>query len=67
MTLYLKINQVSNVICYHSESLDAAVLDCAEEEPGRAVEQSEDPAAHDDTPGPSQSADVLKVGEMRQF
>ena len=54
------------IISDHSESLDAAVLDCAEKEPGRAVEQSEDPAADDDTPSPSQGANVLRVGESRQ-
>ena len=54
------------IISYHSESLDAAVLDCAEEEPGRAVEQSEDPAADDDAPSPSQGANVLRVGESRR-
>ena len=55
---YSVISRISD----HSESLDAAVLDCAEEEPGRAVEQSEDPAADDDTPGPCQGTNVLEEG-----
>ena len=44
----------------HSESLDAGELDVGEEEPGRAVEQGEHPAAADDAPGAGQRADVLK-------
>ena len=45
---------------HHSESLGAEVGDPREDEPGRAVEQGEHPAAADDAPGAGQRADVLK-------
>ena len=51
----------SNRISHHPKSLDAAILDPGEQEPGRAVEQSEDPAADDDAPRPGQRADVLNM------
>ena len=41
------------------ESLDAAVFDVGEDEPGGAVEQGEHPAAGDNPAGPSKRADVL--------
>ena len=45
---------------HHSESLGAEVGDPREDEPGRAVEQGEHPAAADDAAGAGQRADVLK-------
>ena len=46
---------------HHSKSLDTAVLDGCEEQPGGAVEQGEHPARDDDPPCPGHGADVLKT------
>ena len=46
---------------YLTISLDTAVLDMSEDEPGGAVAHREHPAGDDDPLGPGQGADVLKI------
>ena len=46
---------------YLTISLDTAVLDMSEDEPGGAVAHREHPAGDDDPLRPGQGADVLKI------
>ena len=60
-TLTGRIFKKKSVEPYLTISLDTAVLDMSEDEPGGAVAHREHPAGDDDPLGPGQGADVLKI------